>query len=224
MFYVSLFLTLLSGISWTLVYTLSIREELRSHVTAMPFLALALNIAWEGLYTVTGLADSLTNVQAWVNLVWVGFDVVLLVLYFKYSPEEFDAPKKYFVPWSVLGLVISVAMQIVFMFSFGNFDLEAAGLTKFGSLMNTNLGCWYSAYLQNLAMSFLYIAMFIRRRGTKGQTKAIAVSKCIGTLAPTIQFGMMFGNKLVLVTGLCILVLDIIYIWMLGKGERFFKE
>ena len=49
-----LFLTLLSGICWTLVYLDGIRVGLRDHSYAIPFWALALNLAWEFLYGVQG--------------------------------------------------------------------------------------------------------------------------------------------------------------------------
>lgn len=224
MFYLALFLTLLSGLCWTLTYFFSIRVGFQDKLDAMPFLALALNIAWEALYTVTGLYDSLTNVQAWVNLVWVAFDVVLLYIYFKFAGKEFRAPKKYFIPWSVFGLVMAFVLQIVFLIGFGTYDLGTANLGILTNLLNPHLGCWYSAFIQNLVMSFLYIGMFIRRRGAAGQRLTIAVSKCIGTFAPTIMYGVMLGDKVVLALGLFTFVLDVIYIWMVSRGEKFFAE
>jgi hypothetical protein len=38
-------------------------------------------------------------------------------------------------------------------------------------------------------MSGLFIAMFVARRGPRGQSILLAVAKWIGTLAPTILFG-----------------------------------
>ena len=50
----TLFLTLLSGIGWVIVYEECIRLGFRQKTCAMPFFALGLNFAWELIYT---LAD-----------------------------------------------------------------------------------------------------------------------------------------------------------------------
>jgi hypothetical protein len=42
----------------------------------------------------------------------------------------------------------------------------------------------YSAFLQNLLMSGLFIAMFAERRGPRGQSMTIAVATWIGTAPP----------------------------------------
>jgi hypothetical protein len=55
------------------------------------------------------------------------------------------------------------------------------------------VGVGYSAFLQNLLMSVLFIDMFVKRGGREGQSLTIAVNKWIGTLAPTILFGVL-GN------------------------------
>ena len=219
----AIFLTILSGLCWTLTYYYSIRIGFRDKVDAMPFIALALNITWEGLYAFTGLTSNLSNIQAWINLVWVIFDLFLLYVYFKFAKEEFakTAPKKHFIPWSIFILIMSVALQIVFMNGFGKASVDTGML---GNIIDVRLGAWYSAFIQNLVMSMLYIAMFIKRRGNKGQSLFIAINKCIGTFAPTILFGFIFHNNVVIVLGMFTFMLDLIYIWILCKGKRFFVE
>jgi hypothetical protein len=56
------------------------------------------------------------------------------------------------------------------------------GLVKGGS---------FSAFLQNLIMSILFIAMFIQRGGDEGQNLTIAINKFIGTVTPTILAGII---------------------------------
>lgn len=54
----------------------------------------------------------------------------------------------------------------------------------------------FSAFLQNLIMSILYINMFVNRGSTKGQSLIITINKWIGALAPVaILFGIMKGNS-----------------------------
>jgi hypothetical protein len=67
-----LFLTLVSGIAWTVVYIESIRLGFKHKTYTIPFFALVLNIAWEGLYAFHGLSEFPLEVQPWVNLVWFG--------------------------------------------------------------------------------------------------------------------------------------------------------
>jgi hypothetical protein len=51
---IKLVLTIVSGLCWTIVYIDGIRVGLRDKSYAIPFYALALNFAWELLYTILG--------------------------------------------------------------------------------------------------------------------------------------------------------------------------
>jgi hypothetical protein len=53
--------------------------------------------------------------------------------------------------------------------------------------------------------------MLRSRQSAKGQTILIAVSKCVGTLTPTI-YGALEGNLFILVTGAMCFTFDVIYI------------
>ncbi|WAA09147.1 hypothetical protein [Fervidibacillus albus] len=194
------FLKLLSGICWTIVYIESIRIGFKQKTYAMPLFALALNICWEGLYSYNGLTNNPT-VQSWINLVWFLLDIMIVFTYFKYGKKEFSehADVKYFIPWSILVFVMSFVLQYSFLVEFDS------------------LGGTYSAFIQNLLMSVLFITMLVRRRSSKGQSLTIAISKWIGTLAPTILFGAIMGNQLVLVLGVFCSVFDIIYIFYLNS-------
>jgi hypothetical protein len=73
----------------------------------------------------------------------------------------------------------------------------------------------YSAFLQNVLMSGLFIAMFLARGGTRGQTLTIAVAKWLGTLAPTVAFGILQPRPFILGLGLLCSLFDILYIGLL---------
>lgn len=73
-----LFLTLLSGIGWIIVYEECIRLGIKQKIYAMPFWALALNITWEAIYTYSdlflGAHGEMTGMliaQEIVNVFWV---------------------------------------------------------------------------------------------------------------------------------------------------------
>lgn len=198
-------LTLVSGLCWTLVYIEGIRLGIRDRSYAIPFYALALNLSWELLYTYFGFRTRI-DLQTIINTVWFLFDVGILYTYFTYGKKYFPVNLAYwFLPWSMLGLFTAFWVEYAFAREFG---ISAGGT--------------YAAFLQNLLMSVLFIGMLVRRDSTEGQSLTIAVSKWLGTLAPTIVFGMIGGPKpLILTAGLLCSVFDLIYIWMLsryGKG------
>ena len=100
--------------------------------------------------------------------------------------------------------------------------VQYAFVKEFGTIM----GGSYAAFLQNLLMSVLFIVMLQNRNGTEGQSLNIAFSKCTGTLAPAILFGVIGStamngpNRFILITGSITFVFDVIYIVMLGKFRR----
>src|SRR5215470_12426854 len=114
-------LTVVSGVCWTIVYTEGIRIGFRDKSYAIPFYALALNFAWELLYTYFGFRTNGVTVQNVFNSVWFAFDVGILYTYFKFGRKYFawpiaghrrvnDPPADAggtdfaFIAWSVLGL------------------------------------------------------------------------------------------------------------------------
>jgi hypothetical protein len=204
---IKLVLTLFSGICWTVVYIDGIRLGFKDQSYAIPFYALALNISWELLQTFYGLQSTL-SVQTVINAVWFLFDIGILFTYFKYGRKYFsrNLPPIAFVGWSLLGL-------------FTAFWVEFAFIREFGVAVSAG----YSAFLQNLLMSVLFIDMLVRRGSREGQSLTIAVNKWLGTLAPTLLFGIIGdggfpnGSFLILVLGILCSVFDLIYIWLLSR-------
>jgi len=196
-------LTLVSGLCWTLVYIEGIRLGIRDRSYAIPFYALALNLSWELLYTYFGLRTRI-DLQTIINAVWFLFDVGILYTYFKYGKKYFPVNLAYwFLPWSILGLFTAFCVEYAFVREFG---ISAGGT--------------YAAFLQNLLMSVLFIGMLVRRGSTEGQSLTIAVSKWLGTLAPTIVFGIIRPKLFIMIVGLLCSVFDLIYIWMVSRYSR----
>lgn len=164
----NLFLTILSGVAWTVVYIDAIRVGFRDKSYAIPAAALALNIAWEAINAVHSLSSGI-SVQGVINLAWALADVVIVYTFLKFGRRELPGfvTRRLFIGWAVLLGLASFAVQGLFI---AEFDWDPAAR--------------YSAFLQNLLMSGLFIAMFAVRRGLRGQTVLIAVAKWIGTLAP----------------------------------------
>jgi hypothetical protein len=205
-----LFLTLLSGVCWTVVYIDSIRLGFKDHTYAMPFWALALNIAWEFLHSVLGYKMAGWDIQVVINAIWFVLDCVIIYTYFLYGRKYF--PKiistRWFLVWSLLVLVAAYVLQSFFVLEFG--EIKGGG---------------YAAFLQNLLMSVLYINMLIQRGSSEGQSLLLAVSKWIGTLAPTIMWGVLGGvgfngpSPLILAVGIFCSIFDLIYVFMLLNAK-----
>lgn len=202
-----MFLTVLSGIGWILVYEECIRIGIRQKTYAMPLFALGLNFSWEFIYSFVdivykahGPLTGMNLVQVIVNVFWCCLDMVILYTYLKNGKKEWPGivDRKQFVPWTLLVLVCCFSLQIVFIVEFG-FTLAAQ----------------YSAFLQNVVMSLLFIQLFVKRNGDFGQSIVLAVAKWIGTLAPTILMGVISYNPVVLVCGIFCTVFDVIYIVLL---------
>lgn len=204
----SQFLVVFSGACWTLVYVEGIRLGMRDRTYAIPFWALALNIAWELLNAVLEYRLSGLVLQVWITSLWFLLDLGILYTYFRYGKREFPAwlPSSGFLPWSLLVLVVA-------------FGVQAGFIQEFGLMV----GRAYAAFLQNLLMSVLFIGMLVQRGNHAGQSLTIAVSKWLGTLAPTILFGVVGApsfagpNGFILVIGLFCSVFDLLYLWMLAR-------
>ena len=199
-----LFLLLLSGICWTIVYIQLILVGFKDKTYGMPFVALALNFAWEVLHSYIGLKNNFSNIQTWITLIWLLLDIIIVYTYLKYGRKHFPkyTSKKFFIPWSILIFLMSFIIQYYFVIEFGA------------------LGGLYSAFLQNLIMSILFINLLINRIDIKGQNLNIAIYKWIGTLAPTILYGVIQGNKLILVLGIFCSIFDILYIYFLNNIKK----
>ena len=214
-------LTIISGVCWTIVYIDGIRIGFRDKSYAIPFYALALNFAWELLYTFFGFKTNGVTVQNVFNAVWLAFDVGILYTYFKFGRKYFHAfedqppaiPARRdsdfaVIAWSVLGIITAFGVQYAFRREFG--------VAK---------GAAYSAFPQNLIMSILFISMLVKRGSREGQSLTIAVNKWLGTLAPTILYGAIGeggfprGSFLILIVELLCSVFDLIYIGLLARAK-----
>jgi hypothetical protein len=196
-----LLLTAISGLAWTIVYVAAIWIGFRHKTYAMPIAALGLNFAWEWIYTIHDLTTA-PELQAYVNLTWALADVVILYTFFRFGRKELPAfvSRSMFYAWGIAIVSASFVIQLLFIGEFGLVDMRAAQ---------------YSAFLQNLLMSGLFIAMFVARRGSRGQSLTIGIAKWLGTLAPTILFGVLQDSPFILGIGILCSVFDLAYIGLL---------
>jgi hypothetical protein len=198
------FLTTVSGIAWTIVYIAAIRIGFAQQTYALPVMALALNIAWESIYSVWGISTD-PGLQAAINVVWALADLVIVYTFLRYGRRELPpfVTRGMFAGWTVGVFATAYVVQWAFVVEFGY--AQAAR---------------YTAFLQNLLMSVLFIAMFVGRRGARGQSMTIATAKWIGTLAPTIVFGVYEDSAFIVTIGVLCSVVDLVYIGLLAWARR----
>lgn len=199
-------LQLASGIAWTVVYIDCIVIGFGQRTYAMPVFALTLNIAWELIYSLNGLiGPENPSVQTGVNIAWLCCDAVMVFTFVKFGRRQLPRlAADRFALFSTLIFATGLAAQLAFHL---RFDWLAAAQ--------------YSAFAQNALMSVLFVALYAYRRGPAGQSMVIAVAKWIGTLAPTIQHGFLYGvNEYVLLMGALCFVWDVVYMVLLARGMR----
>lgn len=203
-----LFLTVVGGLAWTVVYVEAVRVGFRDRSYGIPAAALALNFAWEAIYASHSVTTGL-SAQGVFNIAWGVADLLVLYTFFRFGRSELPAwvTRKLFVGWGVLLGITAFVVQGLFVVEFGWEDAPR-----------------YAAFLQNLLMSGLFIAMFMARGGSRGQSLLIAVAKWIGTLAPTIVFGWYENSPLILGLGALCSIFDLAYVGLLLRARERHKS
>lgn len=188
-------LKLISGLSWSIVYIVLIFNGYKHKSYGMPFVALSLNIAWEFIYSFHGFQLNDISLQRGINIFWFLLDLIIVFQYFKYGKKHFNLKfsKKLFIPWSLLILLACFVIEFAFLKDFSG-----------------GQGAKYAAFLQNLVMSILFIDMLLKRDDSAEFSLTVAIAKFLGTLAPTILFGM--ENRFILTIGILCAVFDVCYI------------
>lgn len=200
---------LASGIFWIFTYACVIRRGLLDRTYAMPFLALAMNITWEFLFTF--VYPSVGGVlQESINAIWFAADIAILAIFLKYWRSDYPKtlPEAYFWPMFVFTFAMVAPIMVATVSVFGREN-----------------GSVYTAYIDNLVMSVLFLSMLLRRGDRRGQSMWIAWGKLLGTVTAAIsQYLYDPGNVLWLVIYIEILILDLLYVFLLSKAPRFQRE
>lgn len=203
-----LFLLLVCGFCWSIVYVKLIHLGFRYKACGIPFIALALNFAWESVNSYFDLKDNILNITTYITLIWLCLDILVILTYLLYGKRYFPkhTNKEYFWPWTLIIFIMSFVIQYFFIIEFGD-------LAKF-----------YSAFIQNLIMSISFIIMLVGRPDIKGQSLTIAINKCIGTLAATISSSIILHSGLIITLGIFCFIFDTAYIYFLSHIKRLHSD
>ncbi|MFJ5668479.1 hypothetical protein ACIQAR_22585 [Micromonospora chalcea] len=198
-------LRFLSGAAWAYAYWRIVTVSRTDRSYGMPLFAAALNMSWELIYFSGGVVywsryDVGTQLQTVINGVWLLLDVGIIVCVLRYGNREFQQLSPIRFSLLVAGAFsLALTLQVVILLQF-----EPEWAARF------------SAFLQNVYMSAAFVAMAIARKGLRAQRIDIGVARLAGTLAPTISAGLIGQVRVtILVLGLCCVVLDSIYLFVL---------
>jgi len=208
-------LIFIGGVSWLTIYAEAVRVGLRDNSYALPLWAVGLSFSWELIHTfLIGRAEG-ASFQVVIVGIRALLAIAVLSTWFKFGVKHFPSKpgESWFVPWSLLVIVVSFVLHSAFVMQFG-----------------VSPGLAYSAALQILAMSLLFISMLTRRKTRRGQSMIIAVAKLTASLALTIHFGVLgveaLGgpNNLILTIGTLSCLFDLIYLLLLSDAKPYEKR
>ncbi|MGW2741710.1 transmembrane-type terpene cyclase [Streptomyces sp. NPDC001450] len=198
-----------TGLFWSVTYVLLIRTGLRERTFGMPVVAFATNISWEFMFA---FARPPSGVMHVINIVWFCFDLAIGYTLVRFGRSEFPyLPERLFLP----ALAVLLALAYPGMnYASEQFDEGVGAITAFGS---------------NLAMFGMFLAMLAARRGTRGQSVEIAVTKLLGTACASLSMRTdpdgdpRYDSVLMHYLYLGCLLLDLAYVYAVfavGRAEQ----
>lgn len=164
-----IYLVVAGGIFWLLTYLEIIRKGFKDKAYGMPVPALLINFSWEFIFSFVYPPD---NAQLYINYLWLLFDIIIFYQLLCYWKNDFNKIPHSFFYFSLFSLMILAYLFVI------------VNVKEFGGLM----GCFYTAYGNNLLMSVLFVAMLFRRKSLAGQSISIASFKLIGTFITSIGY------------------------------------
>jgi hypothetical protein len=191
-----------SGLCWTLAYLLIIRQSFVDRTYGMPLVALGANLSWEFIFSV--LRPPAMEIQHLVNIVWLCFDLVILVAVVRFGSRQFNYLPKHVFYCGLAGILTTCYLGV---------DLVSRELD--------NGEPYYAAFGQNLLMSGLFLSMLAARRSLAGQSASIAALKLVGTACAVVWISST--SQLLIFVYVAILVVDLAYlaaVVMVGRAAR----
>jgi hypothetical protein len=197
-----LFLSIASGVFWSITYLLIIKRGFQDKACGMPMAALCLNISWEFLFSFVFIPNP---VQRAINIAWFILDLAIVAQFLVYerARRSADVSAAFFYASfvSILGTAFLTVLLVTREFS--------------------NWGGYYTAFGQNLLMSILFVRMLLDRKDLAGQSLYIGAGKLLGTLsASLIVFRAIPDSTLTVFFAGAILFFDLAYIALYIQKSR----
>jgi hypothetical protein len=194
---------------WVAVYLLVLVAIARRRFVELPALGVCGNLAWEFLWGVLrgdGLARDTGLLFALGYKTWFALDVVIFAALLRYGPRYVRGPRlaARFRPLCLVGVVTMFAL-------FGAWAADG---------LDNTAGVW-TAYVDNLVLSALYVFALIDPTDAPRRSTAIAWLKMLGTGLVSVGVCLRYReSRLLLVMCSLTLLLDLAYIAMLRAAKR----
>lgn len=185
---------------WIITYILIIKQGIRDKRYGMPMAAICANISWEFIFS---FMYPLNDLHRILTFLWFLLDIFILMQFLLYGYKEYKKiiSRKVFYSSFFITLIVSFFTILAMMHEFK----DNAGV--------------YAAFFQNLMMSGLFIALFIKRGNISGQSMGIAVCKMVGTALAAVCFYLYFRTPLITIISLAIFIYDWIYIVLIYRFQ-----
>ncbi|MDM5247402.1 MULTISPECIES: hypothetical protein [unclassified Lysinibacillus] len=186
------------GLFWIITYILIIKQGFQDKKYGMPMAAICANISWEFIFAFMYPQNDLQRI---ITFLWFLLDIFIMMQFLRYGHKEYKKliPRKIFYSSFFITLGVSFFIILAMMHEFN--DIEGK----------------YAAFIQNLMMSGLFIALFLQRGNLSGQSMGIAVCKMIGTMFAAVGFYMYFRTPLITIISVATLIYDWIYIVLIYR-------
>lgn len=199
-----LFLILWACAPWMIIYICIIYVGIRDRSYGMPGVSIALNFAWECIYFLHYVQYGFI----WQTItygMWAVLNAGIVATFLRFGLKELSSKLRQIdlVVLAVIAFVTACGIHLIFL---ELFPLLIAEYT--------------SAVLINTVISLLFIVMFLHRRGPRGQSMVIAVSKFVANIGLLTATGILPDQMFSIVVGIIYCTLDVIYIGLLEWARR----
>lgn len=187
---------------WIATYLLIIKRGFQDRTYGMPVVASAGNMAWE--FTLSFILP-VEPPLVYTYYLWVALDLVIIFQVLRFGPAALKdmLSRQWFYLAYLATLVTALGAVWTITVEFQN-----------------ETGC-YAAFIQNLMMSCLFIAMCLKRPDLSGQSLYIAISKMLGTLSASIVFSWINrGAPFLTFLYIAIFFYDWVYIILVYRKSR----
>jgi hypothetical protein len=185
-----------SGLFWAATYVLIIRKSFRDKVYGMPLVALCGNLSWEFIYSVLYPEELVYGAMFGIGFL---LDIVIAWTVMRFGPAQFQQIPK---PVFYAGIVATLALAATAHLAVSEQLQDPAGR--------------YTAFIDNLMMSALFLGMLYQRRSLAGQSISIAACKLVGTAMASVHTGLLSpayaGSPLLLFLYVGCFILDVAYL------------
>jgi len=205
------YIAIAGSISWIIAYVLIARKGFKDKSYGMPLVPLALNFAWELVYSFM-FREYPSNVFVLFNPIWAALDLVIIWTFFKYGypyfKSAFHLSKIEFYSLSIVCFVVSILIMI-----YAPDFFKGISITKGDKLETTS----FMAAFENIIISVCYVLMYFQRRNSQGQSFLIALFKFLVPVSGIISYLPIHFHPFMVIVYAVVVTFDVWYMILIYK-------